>query len=138
MNTPILDQSEKVKFWIENDILFCKFSQVDCYLSEEGAKAYLSIIKKICQGKSMPLLIDIRNFIGNFSPTAAKIFANSPILNHHVMLQAFVADTLNSKLLISSYVRIYAKDSHVKIFNDFESALAYCIEYKNKFLTQKN
>lgn len=137
MNTLIFDQSEKVKFWIENDILFCRFNQVDCYLSADNAKSYIYQIEKMTEGKYMPFIIDVRNFIGNFSPTAAKIYTKSPILKN-ITVRAFVADTLNGKLLIASYNRLYLKESHVHVFNNMETALAYCIESKNKFYADKH
>jgi len=133
MSTSILNHSEKVKFWIENEILFSTFNQSDCYLTIEASEAYLMKIQKLTDGKAMPLLIDIRNFIGNFSPKAAKFFAESPILKRHIITQAFVVDTLHSKLLIGSYKRLFAQDAHVQIFGETESALAFCMESKNKF-----
>lgn len=133
MTMPILDQSEKVIFWIENDILFCQFNQSDCFLTEDSAEAYLLKIEKLTAGKPMPLLIDIRNFIGNFSPIAAKFFADSLIIKKFVIAQAFVINTLHSKLLIGSYKRLFAQDAHVQVFADTETALAFCEESKRNF-----
>lgn len=138
MKMPTLEPSEKVKFWIENDILFCKFNQADCYLSEVAAKAYLSIIKEKVKGKPMPFIIDIRNFVGNFSPTAIKIFSDSLFFKTHIISQAFVVNTLQSKLQIGSYIRIFVQDAQVEIFDGMETALAYSIESRNKFNSNRN
>ncbi|OBX23094.1 MULTISPECIES: DUF7793 family protein [Bizionia] len=133
MSVPILNYSKKVEFWIENEILFCKFNQADCYLTIESAEAYLLKILKLTEGKPRPLLIDIRNFTGNFSPLAAKFFTESSILKHFVIAQAFVVNTLNGKLLIGSYKRLFAQGAHVQIFGDTETALAFCMESKNTY-----
>ncbi|WP_417199896.1 hypothetical protein [Bizionia sp.] len=137
MNTPILDPSAKVTFWIENDILFCRFNQIDSYLSVANAKSYIAQIEEITNGKMMPCIIDVRKFIGNFSLTAAKIFTESSILKN-ITVHAFVADTLNGKLLISSYNRLYLKATYVHIFNNMEAALEFCIQSKNTLDANKN
>lgn len=133
MNLPTLKPSKKENCWIEEDILFCKFNQLDCYLSESVAKVYLSKIEDLVNNKPMPFIVDLRNFVGNFSPKAAKLIAESPIIENSITTQAFVANSLHSKLLVGSYVRIYVNTVHVKIFNTVEKALAYCLESKNKF-----
>lgn len=138
MNIPDIEPSKKVKFWIENDILFCKINQVDCCLSEDTANAYLSTIEEMANGKLMPFIVDIHNFIGNFSPDAIKIFTDSPFFKSQIISQAFVANTLQSKLQIGSYIRIFAQDAQVEIFDDMESALAYSIESRNKFNSNRN
>ncbi len=125
MTTPTLEQSKKVNCWIENNILFCKFSQLDCYLSESVAKVYLSKIEELVNNIPMPLIVDLRNFVGNFCPKAAKLIAESPIIKNSITTQAFVANSLHSKLLVGSYVRIYVNTSNVKIFNTVEKALAH-------------
>ncbi len=126
---PILDQSEKVIFWIENNIMFCRFNQIDCHLSVKNAEYYLSQIEKISQGKHLPLIIDIRKFKGTFAPHAAKIFSESAILKN-ITLHAFVADTLNAKLLIASYNRLYLKAMQVHICKSMEEARALCNQFK--------
>jgi len=133
MPIPVLEHSKKVIFWIENDILFCKFNRIDCYLSEAVARLYLSKIENLVKDKPMPFIIDLRNFVGNFSPKAAKLIANSQVIKNNITKQAFVANSLHSKLLVGSYVRIYVTTVNVKIFNDVEKALAYCLESKTEF-----
>lgn len=131
MSTPILDKIEEVKFWIEKDILLCRFNKPDFYISVDNAKTYLSKIEQLTEDKPMPIVVDIRKFVGNFSPIAAKLFAESPILKN-ILLHTFVADTLNGKLLIASYSRIYLKDADVHVFSNMDAALAYCTESLNK------
>lgn len=130
MNPPILDQSEKVIFWIENDILFCRFNQSDCYLSAANAKTYVSQVEEIIKGKRLPCIIDVRKFIGNFSLTAAKIFTKSSIIKN-ITVHAFVADTINAKLLIASYNRLYLKATHFHVFEKMETAIEFSIQSQN-------
>lgn len=137
METTILNHFEGAKLSIENGVLFYKLKQTDCYLTENRIRAYLSKIEEITEGKPMPFVIDIRKFVGNFSPEAAKIFASSPI-SKKIITQVFIADTLNGKLLISSYRRIFGNDANIRIFNQMEPALAHCVESQNKFYADKN
>ncbi|TYB79071.1 DUF7793 family protein [Bizionia myxarmorum] len=125
MNALTLHQLESVKFWIENDILFCNFNQNDYHWSEDDAKSQVSKIEELTKGKRMPFVIDARGFTGNFEPNAAKIFAGSSMLSI-LSFRVFIADTLHGKLLISSYSRIYAPDIHIEVCTTKAEALAYC------------
>ncbi|EGV42245.1 hypothetical protein BZARG_587 [Bizionia argentinensis JUB59] len=130
MNALILNKLDTVKFWIENDILFCKFNQLDYYFSEDEARFFLTKIEKLTKGNPMPCVIDARQFVGNFSPSAAKLFTASPIIEN-ILVHAFIADTFNVKLLIGSFIRIFGQKAHMQIFNTPETALEYCIIAKN-------
>lgn len=130
MNTPAPNRTKEKEFWIENDILCCKPNQIDCYLTEDSVKAYISKIEEISEGKPMPFLIDIRRFVGNFAPSAAKMFADSSTSKKNIITLAFVVDTLNGKLLLGSYKRIYGSEQNIRIFSQIETALAYCVESK--------
>ena len=138
MSTNVLHPSKEGKFWIENDILFCKLDDVNCFLTEDRVHTYLSEIEEKTAGIPMPLVVDIRKFIGNFSPDAAKLFADSAISKNCVLTQAFIADTLHARLLVGSYLRIYGGNANIRIFKKMESALAYCTEIKNNSNHQRN
>ncbi|MEO8934085.1 MAG: hypothetical protein ABI295_07235 [Xanthomarina sp.] len=133
-----LEKSGKVKFWIKNGVLLCEISDINCRLTEEKIKTYIREIEILTKGKPMPFLIDIRNFVGNFSISAAKLFAKSPVLKKTRISEAFVADTLNGKLLINSYKRIYDPETFFQVFNTVEDAFEFCIESKNKFHARQN
>lgn len=137
MEKNVPNHFESGKLSIEDGILFCKPNQTDCYLTENRILKYLSKIEEITEGEPMPFVIDIRKFVGNFSPEAAKIFADSPV-SKNIITQVFIADTLNGKLLISSYRRIFGNNADIRIFNQMEAALAYCVESQNKFYADKN
>lgn len=132
MYTNVLNPSEKIEFWIEHDLLFCKLNPIDCYLTEAIVRTYLLKIEIISRGKPMPLILDFRKFVGNFSPEAAKIFAGSSISKRCINAQAFIIDSLNGKLLVNSYIRIYGDELNVRIFDQKESAIEYCLENQKR------
>ncbi|HLV38085.1 hypothetical protein [Xanthomarina sp.] len=138
MNNLILNESEKVKFRIENGVLICEFSDVSCRLTENKIKTYIHHIEIIAQGKPMPFLINIKSFVGSFSIPAAKLFANSPVLKKIRISEAFVVDTLNGKLLVNSYKRIYEPETTFQVFSTVEDAFVFCVESKNKFYARQN
>lgn len=138
MDTPTLNQFEHVEFWTDNGILCCRSNKSDCYLTVTKINAYLSRIEKVTDSKPMPFLIDIRNFTGNFTPDAAKMFVDSPILKKNIITQAFVVDNLNGKLVTSSYKRIYGTEANIQIFTQLETAFAYCVETKNRYYAVEN
>ncbi len=133
MEIPNANQSELVEFRIEHDILFCIPNQHDCYLNEFGIETLILTIKNLTKMTPMPLVIDLRKFIGNFDPQAARIFADSSIIKKMILNQAFVTNTLNCKLLVNSYKRIYVNESDIKMFNQMDAAISYCMEIKHKY-----
>lgn len=133
MEIDTLNYCETLSFWVDNNILFGKLNQTNCYLTDEAVEVYLSKIEFLTQGTPLPFILDIGKFVGNFSPSAAKLFGASPISKSGIINQAFVANTLNGKLLVRSYMRIYGQEADIKIFEQVESAVAYCIEAQKKF-----
>lgn len=132
MNANVLNPAESSKLWIDDGILFCEFNHSDRFLTEDRVTKYLSKIETITNGKAMPFVIDIRKFAGNFSPEAAKAFANSATSRNCIIVQAFVANTLNGKLLIGSYRRLFGLKATIRIFDQIEPAVAFCVESQKK------
>ncbi|MCX7550972.1 hypothetical protein [Xanthomarina sp. F2636L] len=136
MNNLLIDQFFHIR--IENGILFSELIQDDYFFNDDNAFACIRKVEELTEGKPMPFLIDVRKFVGNFSPSAAKIFANSPVLKRILINQVFVVDTLNGKLLINAFKRIYGQETPIQVFENIETAFAYCIESKNKFYANNN
>tara|TARA_R110002050_G_scaffold94765_2_gene197258 strand:+ start:127213 stop:127635 length:423 start_codon:yes stop_codon:yes gene_type:complete len=126
-------QLERAKFWTDRGVLFCEISNPDetSNLKEETVDSYICAISKLCNGKKMPFLIDLRNTHGTFLSASAKKLANSSEFSKLSLSEAFVVNSLKIKLLISSYKRIYEPITPFKIFNDYDEALAYSIDVKN-------
>ena len=124
------------KFWIDtNDILYCQFINSETYykLDLVSVKLYIEAIKNLCNGKAMPFIIDLRGIRGTFSAEAASYFSKSPILKALIISEAFIVDTINTKLSITSYKRIYDPNISHAVFNEIAPALQYCLETKNRF-----
>lgn len=116
-------------FWLDsNGILNCKFGNKnpDFKLDQYISKLYIRAIEKLCKGKPVPFLIDLRGARGTFSQEAVKVFAKSALLKMLKISEAFVYDSMRMKLLILSYKRIFDHFTPYKLFNDYQLAQDYC------------
>lgn len=136
MESALTHNFDSVKFWTNSGILFCQFTgnEANCVLNEENSNKYIDAIKEITQGKPMPFLVDIRNSVGNFSVQSAKLIASSPFLKKIRLSEAFVVNSINGKILILSYKRIFEPLTPFKVFNNMKDALQFCEDSKNEFL----
>ena len=126
-------QLERTKFWVDNGILFCEILNLDPArnLNEDTVESYIQTVSKLCNGKKMPFLIDLRNTHGTFLSTAAKKLANSSELSKLGLAEVFVVNSLKIELLIISYKRIYEPIIPFKIFKNYNEALTFSINTKN-------
>ncbi len=123
-------------FWTdETGILYCEFSNNDPNFKLElnNVKLYIKAITKLCDGKPMPFLIDLKDTCGTFSVSAAKLMAHNPELIKLRISESYVINTFGMKLLLSFYKRLYDRVTPFAIFTDLELAKAYCLERKDKF-----
>lgn len=136
MESALIYNFESAKFWTSGGILFCQFmgKSAYCVLNEENSTRYINAIQEITQGKPMPFLIDIRNYVGTFSIQAAKLIASNPFLKKIRLSEAFVVNSINGKILIFSYKRIFEPLIPFNVFNNMEEALKFCKDSKNDFL----
>lgn len=125
-------QLDRAKFWTDNGIIFGEIRHPDKnrYLDTATLEKYLSAISKICQGKKMPFLLDLRNTEGTFSNNAAKKLASSMTYSKLISAEVFVINSLKMRLLISTYKRIYEPETPFEIFEDYNEALNYSIKIK--------
>ncbi|MFY0713283.1 hypothetical protein J1D01_06375 [Seonamhaeicola sp. NFXS20] len=127
---------ENAMFWIDDSkFLHCKFTNNDSNskLNYGLVKRYINAISKLCKGKSMPFIIDVRNARGTFSISAAKLVANSPELIKLRISEAFVVNTIGVRLLITAYKRIYNPITPFGVFKNLELAKNYSIETEKQF-----
>lgn len=122
------------KFWTDKGILFCEINNPDetRNLNEATVDSYLKVIVSLCEGKKMPFLIDLRNTHGAFLNTAAKKLAESSELAKLSLTEAFIVNSLKVELLINSYKRIYEPVIPFEIFRDYDAALNFSINSKNR------
>lgn len=125
------------KFWTDNNILYCQFNNDSpkLKLKPERVALYIDAITKLCKGKAMPFLIDLRNSRGTYCSSAANLFAKSPALIKLRMSEAFILNSIGIKLLITSYKRLYDPLTPFSVFANMAEAEAYCREIKNNFYT---
>lgn len=126
----------KTKIWTNaKGILFCEFKNTESFLTlgADLVEKYEKAISTVSQGKSMPIVIDIRDTQGNFSAEAAKLFANSSVFKKVRISEAYVINSINTKLLINTYKRIFEPNTPFEIFKDFDEALAYSVNTKEIF-----
>ncbi len=135
MESFIVFEYEKAKFWTKEGVLFCEFNNRDIHhrLTSGQVERYIEIIKELTNGQIMPFLIDIRNSFGNFTIKAAELFANSPYLKSIRLSEAYVINSINSKLSISSYKRLFEPKTPFQFFDNLDSALEYCLQSKDNY-----
>lgn len=124
------------KFWVAPEkILHCQFnnSNPEYRLDTKKVKTYIETISTLCNGKSMPFLIDLRNARGTFSTNAANLLSKSPLLREIRVAEAFVYNSMSMELLISSYKRIYDPITPFALFKDPEAAKNYCLNKRKPF-----
>lgn len=123
-------------FWTDSsETLYCRFNNDDSNskLNYSEARLYIKTIVKLCNGKPMPFLIDVQNTRGTFSISAAKLMANNPELLKLRISEAFIANTIGVRVLISTYKRIFNPITPFGVFSNLESAKKYSLEMKNMF-----
>lgn len=128
--TVISHDFETVRFWTEKGILFCQFlnTSVNYKLLEEDAVHFLLAIEQLTKGKQIPMLVDLRNVVGSFSVEAVKLISNNEVFQQNTTRQAFVINTIHSKLLVLAFKRIYEPKKPFRIFDDVGKALEYCVQ----------
>jgi len=130
---------EKIMFWVADDVLHCK--QVSTY---DNIKIDINIDQKlqeslyaICNGKFLPLLIDLRAVNGQEALTIVKQLALSTTLKQISLSEAIVVNSLFLKLIIGCYKRIYDFTLPVKTFISLNNAKKYCLETNRIFNSEQ-
>lgn len=124
---------EKATFWYQDGILYGKlFNQdINHNLKEENTLYYINALIKLCNGICSPFLIDLRDIKGTYTISAAKLLSNTKALRNLILCEAYVLNSLSSKLLVDSYKRIYDPKTPYMVFYDINGAVTYCNEIKN-------
>ncbi|NRD22643.1 hypothetical protein HNV10_05285 [Winogradskyella litoriviva] len=128
-------------FWTDDtEILYCEFSNTDSNikLERKNVESYIEAITKLCDGKSMPFIVDLRNTCGTFPIAAAKLLAKSPELVKLRISESYLINTIEIKLLIGMYKKLYDKIIPFGIFKDLSSAKGFCQEAKNNYASNSN
>lgn len=121
-----------VKFWMDRGILFCKIINTDAsrLLPRDRVEKYIETIKNLTNARPTPFIVDMRHALGSFSIDVAKFLANNPVLNSIRLCEAFITSSINTKLLVHSYKRIFEPTTPFQIFDNPEQAINYCLTIK--------
>lgn len=128
-------QFEKATFWYSEGILYCKlFNQdINYNLTEENTLNYINVMISLCNGVCSPFLIDLRDVKGTYTIDAAKLLSNTKAIKDLRLCEAFLLNSMSSKLLVDSYKRIYDPKTPFKIFYEMDGAIKYCNEMNKKY-----
>ena len=125
----------RAKLWTDNGVLFCqiKNTNVNLNLEIDTLDCYINAVVKLCNGRPMPFLIDIRSSQGTILNPAAKLLAGNNDLKKLRLSEAFIINSIKMKLLINSYKRIFEPVTPFQIFDNLKDGLEYCIKIKNDY-----
>ncbi|HAT64516.1 MAG TPA: hypothetical protein DCS66_07920 [Flavobacteriaceae bacterium] len=128
-------QFEKATLWYSEGILYCKlFNQdINYNLTEENTLNYINAMISLCNGVCSPFLIDLRDVKGTYTIDAAKLLSNTKAIKELRLCEAFLLNSMSSKLLVDSYKRIYDPKTPFKIFYEMDRAIKYCNEMNIKY-----
>jgi len=121
-------------FWTdEANILYCEFNNDDAGAKLELSllKSYIAAIIKLCNGKAMPFIIDLKGARGTFSIAAAKYLASNPELEKLKISESYISNTIGTKLLIGFYKRLYDPITPFGVFKDIAAAKKHSLAIKN-------
>ena len=129
-----------VRFWTESNILFCQFLNTDLNykLTDRDMERFLKAIEDLTKEKCMPLVVDLRNVVCNFTVEAFKLLAINESFCQRITFEAFVTNSIKGKLLVLAYKRIFEPKKPFKIFDDVEKAVQYCTEEKKNVCKPQN
>lgn len=99
---------------------------------------FLKAVEDLTRGKRMPLLVDLRNVVCNFTVEAFKSLAISENFRQYITYEVFITNSIKGKLLVLTYKRIYEPKKPFKIFDDVEKAIQYCMEEKKNVCKPQN
>lgn len=128
-------QFPNATFWTDaSEILYCDCRNNDASLKLKynEVQLYIDTIITLCNGKALPFIIDLRGTHGAFSVSAAKLLATSPDLVKLKIIEAYVVNTINMRLLVASYKRLYDPMTPFGIFKTIKDAKDFCNEHKKQ------
>ncbi|WP_100611021.1 DUF7793 family protein [Confluentibacter lentus] len=126
---------KKAKFWIEDGVLICEFSDDNCIkkFSEYFSEEYLKAITKLSNGGYFPLLIDLRKLDKNYAFSIALILSKRPELKLAILSKSFVVNSYFLKFVLTIFGRIYDSIIPNRIFMNYNKAIEYSLETHQNF-----
>lgn len=129
---------ETAKFWIEDDVIFCKFIGKKCRkeFDEDFLEEYLKAIITLSNGKYFPLLIDLRELNDNYVFPVVRILAKHPDLKSAILSKSFVVNSCFLQFVLIALRRVHDSIIPNRIFTSYEKAIEYSLETNQIFNLQ--
>jgi hypothetical protein len=117
-----------LKLLVEGLVLV-EFSEKGVFDIEDCFEYELGLVK-ISEHKSRPILIDLRKVKnGYMTNTARNYIARSEILKSVRKSNAFVVNSVTTKIMVKVYVIINNPGCPAKIFNNFQKAKQWSLQF---------
>lgn len=119
------------KHWIdERGFVYNKFhgNSFKDELKIKIVRDSISTILELCNDKAYPFLIDCTNLYGIMNPEIKKILAKNSALNKIREAEAFVVDSLSTRLVINFYLKFNKPNCPYKIFNNKPDAIKWLLK----------
>ncbi len=128
-------QLDRVKFWIDNGVLFCKVqnSNNGQVIKKDNINDYVKAIAALSCGEYYPLLIDFRDVDNKDTIAQVRLLANNTELKSVILSKSFVVNSAFMQFMLVVLHGIYDPIIPNKVFKSFESAFQYSVEINQIF-----
>ena len=117
-----------VKFWVDQNILHCKFYNQDTDIEVVRANIdnYLDVISYLSEGIYLTILFNFKEINGLFAFQVFKLLGTHPKIKDVFQYKAFLVNSSKINVLFSIY-NLYSDSIFPnKIFTNSEDAFNYC------------
>ena len=130
-----MSSKEKIKFWVDGDILYCKLVNVcdEKKFNINIDQQFQEALYSICDGRFLPLIIDLTALNYSDSLTVIKQLALSKTLKYISLSEAILVNTFFIKCGIAFYKHCYDFTLPFKTFLNMKQAEKYCNETNQVF-----
>ncbi|SFC84836.1 hypothetical protein [Algibacter pectinivorans] len=125
----------KAKFWLDQDILFCKFKKGQCTkkFREEFSEDYVKTISSLSGDSYFPLLVDLRALKAKQAFAVIQVIANNSELRSVILCKSFVVRSLYIRFVLLALGGIYDPIIPNKIYKNYNKAISYSLETNQFF-----
>lgn len=128
-------QLDRVKFWRDNGVLFCKVQNSDNgqVIKKDNINDYIKAITTLSNGEYYPLLIDFRDVDNKDTISQVRLLANNTELKSVILSKSFVVNSAFMQFMLVVLHGIYDPIIPNKVFKNFENAFQYSVEINQIF-----
>ena len=114
--------------WLEDGILWHRVDTADT-ITEDDARAVVTLVSKITGGRPTPTVVDIRS-IGFASKEARQGFAGSPDSSHEIATALVVASS-SSRVMAKAFLKLSKPERPVGVFTSVTKAREWAEQYRS-------